>query len=82
MLRLSKDKSLDDLKEHGFKWGTREKFEYKTTHKGIESKIYIDCLPCHNNNNEIHIESNFHSLPEKIANKLFDLIEAGLIEKV
>lgn len=54
----------------------------KTTSNKIESRIYIDLLPCYNNNNEIKIECLSHSMPEKIIDKLYDLFEAGLVEKI
>ena len=44
--------------------------------------IYIDLLPCHNNNDELKISLESHSIPEKITDKLYDLIQAGLVEKV
>lgn len=76
MLRKSDKAELSEFKKHGFKYGTREKFEYKTKQHGVESRIYIDLLPCNNNNNEIHVESDSHSIPEKILDKLYDLIKA------
>lgn len=82
MLRKRDDVSLKDFEKFGFKYGARNKFLYKTKSNGIESKIYIDLLPCHNNNNELKIEWLGHSIPEKITDKLYDLITAGLIEKV
>ena len=65
----------------GFKYGTREKIEYKTRRYGVESKIYIDLLPCNNNHNEIHIETYSRTIPEKIIDKLYDLIKADLVVK-
>lgn len=82
MLRKKDNVSFEDFKKYGFKYGSREKFIYKTKSNGMESKIYIDLLPCHNNNNELHIDSSMHSIPEKIVDKLYDLITAGLVEKV
>ena len=81
MLRKSNTVELSELKKLGFKYGTREKFEYNTKQHGLESKIYIDLLPCNNNNNEIHIQSESHSIPEKIVDKLYDLIKANLVVK-
>lgn len=80
-MRLAKDKKLEELKKFGFKYGTRDRFLYKTKCNGIESKIYIDLLPCHNNNNELKVECPSHSIPKKITDKLYDLIVAGLLEK-
>lgn len=82
MLRKKDDIELEEFKKFGFKYGAREKFLYKTTSNKVESKIYIDLLPCHNNNNELKIECPSYSIPEKITDKLYDLITAGLIEKV
>lgn len=82
MLRKKDSASFEDFKKHGFKYGAREKFIYKTKQNGIESSIYIDLLPCHNNNNEVHIQSSSYSLPEKIADVLYDLIQEGSIERV
>ena len=81
MLKIRDDVDLKELEKFGFKYGTREKFEYKTKQHGVESKIYIDLLPCNNNNNEIHIESDSHSIPKKIVDKLYDLIKANLVVK-
>ena len=81
MLRKNDTVELSELEKFGFKYGTREKFEYKTKQHGVESKIYIDLLPCNNNHNEIHIESESHSVPEKIVDTLYDLINANLVVK-
>lgn len=81
MVRKSDAAELSELKEFGFKYGTRDKFEYKTKQNGLESRIYIDLLPCNNNNNEIHVECYSHSIPEKILDKLYDLTKANLIVK-
>ena len=45
MLKIRDDIDLKELEKFGFKYGTREKFEYKTKQHGVESKIYIDLLP-------------------------------------
>lgn len=82
MLRKKDNVSFEDFKKFGFKYGAKEKFIYKTKSNGIESKIYIDLQPCHNNNNEINIECPMHSIPVKIVDKLYDLITAGLVEKI
>lgn len=81
MLRKRDDKSLKDFEKLGFKYGSREKIIYKTKKNGIESKIYIDFTPCHNNNNEIKVECPSYSIPDKILEKLYDLTVAELIEK-
>lgn len=81
MLRKKDGVDLEELKKYGFKYGARDKFLYKTTSNKIESIIYIDLLPCHNNNNELKINCPSYSVPEKITDKLYDLITAGLIEK-
>lgn len=81
MLRKEDTAELSELKKYGFKYGSREKFEYKTKQHGVESRIYIDLQPCNNNHNEIHVESAACSIPEKILDKLYDLFEAGLIVK-
>lgn len=81
MLRKSDTVELSELEKFGFKYGTREKFEYKTKQHGVESKIYIDLLPCNNNHSEIHIESDSHYIPEKIVDKLYDLFQANLVVK-
>lgn len=52
-----------------------------TPQHGVESKIYIDLLPCNNNHKEIHIESDSHYIPEKIVDKLYDLFQANLVVK-
>ncbi len=82
MLRIKVNVKLKQLEEFGFKYGTKDKFLYKTKSNGIESKIYIDLLPCHNNHNELKIECPSFSLHEKIINKIYDLIQAELVEKV
>ena len=82
MLRKKDDVSLKDFENFGFKYGTRETFLYKTKSNGMESKIYIDLQPCHNNNNELKVQCPSHIVSEKIIDKLYDLITAGLIEKV
>lgn len=81
MLRKSDTAELSEFKKFGFKYGTRNKFEYKTKQHGIESRIYIDLLPCNNNHNEIHVESHSYSIPEKILDKLYELTKANLIIK-
>lgn len=81
MLRKKDNVKLEQLEKMGFKYGSREKFIFKTKVNGIESRIYIDLTPCHNNNNELKIESLSHSIPEKIVDKLYDLIKADLVEK-
>jgi hypothetical protein len=81
MVRKSDAAELSELKKFGFKYGTRNKFEYKTKQNGLESRIYIDLLPCNNNNNEIHVECYSYSIPEKILDKLYDLTKANLIVK-
>lgn len=81
MLRV-KDGKFKELEKYGFKYGTRDTFLYETTRNGIKSKIYIDLLPCHNNNNELKIECESHYVPDKIVDKLYDLIKVDLIEKV
>lgn len=82
MLRKKDEVELEELKKYGFKYGTRDKFLYKTTSNKTESIIYIDLLPCHNNNNELKINCPSYSIPEKITDKLYELITAGLVEKV
>ncbi len=82
MLRKRDDVKYEDFKEHGFKFGTRDRLIYKTTSNKIESAIYIDLLPCHNNNDEIKVESPSHSIPTRILDKLHEITTAGLIEKV
>ncbi|MCI9110537.1 MAG: hypothetical protein HFH47_01845 [Bacilli bacterium] len=81
MLKINPDIDLKELEKFGFKYGTRDKFIYKTKNKGIESRIYIDLLPCHNNNNELKIECESYSIPKKITDVLYDLIQAGLVIK-
>ena len=80
-MRLKKGKDIEELKQFGFNYGARNTIAFKTKHHGIESKIYVDLLPCNNNNNEIKVETPSVTIPEKILNKLYDLIEAGLVEK-
>ena len=82
MLRKADNVSFEEFKPYGFKFGARDKFIYKTKSKNDgESSIYIDLLPCHNNNNELKIKLERHYIPEKIINKLYDLIKAGLVKK-
>lgn len=73
---------MEELEKFGFKYGAREKLIYKTTKNGLEAKMYVDLQPCHNNNNELKKEYSSFSMPEKIADKLYDLIKADLVEKV
>lgn len=72
---------LRELENFGFKYGSRDKFIYKTKSNGIESMIYIDLLPCYNNKNEIKVETPSNLIPEKILDKLYDLFQAGLVKK-
>lgn len=81
MLRKKDTVDIRELEKYGFKYGSKDKFIYKTKQNGIESRIYIDLLPCNNNHNEIHVESDSHSIPEKILNTLYDLIKANLVVK-
>lgn len=81
MLRIKKGK-LEELKNFKFKYGARDKLIFKTKSNGTEAVIYIDLLPCHNNNNELKIQYSSFSMPEKIGDKLYDLIKADLVEKV
>ena len=80
-MRIKNDVDIEQLKDYGFKYGSKEKLLYKTKENGLEAKIYIDLQPCHNKNNHLYIESLPHSIPNKITNKLYDLIQAGLVEK-
>lgn len=82
MLRKKDNIDLRELEKYGFKYGARDTFLYKTTSNKVESRIYIDLLPCHNNNNELKIQCPSHSIPEKIIDKIYDLIKADLVEKV
>ena len=66
-MKVAKNIKLEQLKTHGFKYGAREKFIYKTKENGLEARIYVDLQPCHNKN--------------KIINKIYDLTKEGLIEK-
>jgi len=81
MLKVKNGVDLTELEKYGFKYGARDKFIYKTTKNGKEAKIYIDLLPCHNNNNELNIEAESFSIPEKIVNTLYDLIQARISDK-
>ena len=81
MLRKRDDVELEDFEKHGFKYGSRDQFIYKTKKNGVESKIYIDFTPCNNNNNEIKVECPSYSIPDKILEKLYDLAVEELIEK-
>lgn len=80
-MRLRNDVNIEKLREYGFKYGAREKLIYKIKENGLEAKIYIDLQPCHNKNNHLYIASLPNSIPNKIINKLYDLIQAGLVEK-
>lgn len=82
MLRKKDNVDYREFNKFGFKFGTRDRLIYKTTSNKIESAIYIDLLPCHNNNDELKVECPSRHIPEKILNKLYDLVAAGLIEKV
>ena len=82
MLRIRDGVELEELKKFGFKYGTRDRFLYKTKRYGSEAIIYINLLPCHNNNNELRTELDCRYIPEKIINTLYDLIQAGLVEKI
>lgn len=81
MLRKVDGVELKEFENFGFKYGTRDKFLYKTKSNGIESRIYIDLLPCNNNNNELKVETSSYRIPDKILEKIYDLTVAGLIEK-
>ena len=63
MLRKKDTVDIRELEKYGFKYGSKDKFIYKTKQNGMESRIYIDLLPCNNNHNEIHVESDSHSIP-------------------
>lgn len=80
MLKIE-DKDLKELEKFGFKYGARNKIFYKTTINKLECKIYIDLLPCHNNKNELKIDCETHFVPVKILDKIYDLIQAGLVKK-
>ena len=82
VLRKKDNVDLDEFKKYGFKYGSRDKFLYKTRKGACEYIIYIDLLPCHNNNNEIQFDFHDRQIPEKIINTLYDLIIDGLVEKV
>lgn len=82
MLKIKDSVDLKELEKFGFKYGARDKFLYKTKRNGFESRIYIDLLPCNNNNNELKVECPSHTISEKIVDKLYDLIKADLVEKV
>lgn len=82
MLKIKDNVDLKELEKFGFKYSARNKLLYKTTIYKLECKIYIDLLPCHNNNNELKIECETHFVPNKVLDKLYDLIQAGIVEKV
>lgn len=82
MLRIKNSVDKKELGKFGFKYGTRDRFLYKTRRGACEYIIYIDLLPCHNNNNEIKFDFYDRNVPGKIINTLYDLITAGLVEKV
>ncbi len=82
MLKIKDNVDLRELEKFGFKYGAKDKFLYKTTRYGTEHKIYIDLLPCHSNGHEIKIDCPSYSIPKKITDKLYDLITAGLVEKI
>lgn len=46
MLRKKDNIDLRELEKYGFKYGARDTFLYKTTSNKVESRIYIDLLPC------------------------------------
>lgn len=81
-LRLKDNVDYKKLEKFGFKFGVRDKFLYKTKNNGCEAKIYIDLLPCNNKHNKLYIESDSHTLPEKIIIVLFDIVKADLVELV
>ena len=82
MLKIKDDIELKELEKFGFRNGTRNRYIYITKSNGVESQMYVDLTPCNNNNNELKIETSSFSIPEKIKNKLYDLIKADLVEKV
>lgn len=82
MLRKKDEVDMRELEKFGFRYGTRNRYIYKTKSNGIESQMYIDLTPCNNNNNELKIESSSFSLPEKIIDKIYDLSKANIVEKV
>ena len=82
MLRKRDEVDMSELEAFGFRYGTRNRYIYKTKSNGIESQIYIDLKPCNNNNNELKIKSSSFSIPEKITDKIYDLIKANIVEKV
>ncbi len=81
MLRKSDTADISEFEKCGFKYGTKDKFIFKTKENGKESRIYIDLLPCNNNHNKIYVESDGYSLSEKALDKLYDLIKEGLVVK-
>ena len=81
MLKIKDDVDLKKLERFGFKYGTREKFEWKTSIHGSKYKIYLDLLPCRDSR-EICFECPSFSIPDKVIDKIYDLISAGLVEKV
>lgn len=82
MIRKADNASIKEFEKLGFKYGARDKIIYKTKKDGLEAKIYIDLLPCNNNNNELIVESESRTVPEKILDKLYDLFQAGLVERI
>ena len=82
MLRIKDNVNLKELEKFGFRYGTRNRYIYKTKSNGIESRMYIDLTPCNNNNNQLKIESQSFSLPEKIIDKIYDLTKANIVERV
>lgn len=85
MLRKANNVSLKDFKPYGFKYGTRDRFIYKTKENGKEASIYMSLLPCNNNNNnnnwEIKTEIDCRYIPKKILDKLYDIIQARISGK-
>ena len=82
MIRKRDEIDMSELEKFGFRYGARNRYIYKTKSNGIESRMYIDLTPCNNNNNQLKIESQSFSLPEKIIDKIYDLTKANIVERV
>ena len=81
MLKLADCVKYEELKRFGFKFGSKDKLIYKTKTHGIESSIYIDLMPCKNESDKLKVDCILNSLPDKIIDKLYELITAGIVVK-
>jgi hypothetical protein len=81
MLKIKNDVNLKELEKFGFEYyeEMNEWFYYGFTKPSDTSEIRINIR---NDNRNIHPSFDFNVNQDSIYDKIYDLIQAGLVEKI